>query len=274
LSDALREHTVSLVRQHYADFGPTLAAEKLEERHALRISRETLRTWMIQAELWLPRAERKRFHQPRHPREYLGELIQIDRCQHRWFEDRGPPCTFLVFVDDAASRLMALGFVPSESALAYFDVLRRYLETHGKPVAFYSDKHSIFRVSKEEASSGDGMTQFSRALAEAPASGASWDLPATRPGGSVSILKQYVCDEPAVHASFFGYQKSIRAAQLTPACPRYPSSPSTDDDGVERRSECARETSQSSRLGTYSACRDIVAEATAVRSPLALLQGW
>jgi hypothetical protein len=145
---------------------------------------------------------------------------------------------------------------------------------HGKPVAFYSDKHSIFRVSKEEASGGDGMTQFSRALAEAPASGASWDLPATRPGGSVSILKQYVCDEPAVHASFFGYQKSIRAAQLTPACPRYPSSPSTDDDGVERRSECARETSQSSCLGTYSACRDIVAEATAVRSPLALLQGW
>ena len=164
LPEVLREHAVSLVRQHYADFGPTLAAEKLEERHALRVSRETLRTWMIQAGLWLPRAERKRFHQPRHRREHLGELIQIDGCEHRWFEDRGPPCTLLVFVDDATSRLMALGFVPSESAFAYFEVLRRYLETHGKPVAFYSDKHSIFRVSKEEAASGDGMTQFGRAL--------------------------------------------------------------------------------------------------------------
>src|SRR4051812_3884969 len=75
-------------------------------------------------------------------------------------------CTLLVFVDDATSRLMALGFVPSESTFAYFEVLRRYLEAHGKPVAFYSDKHSIFRVSKEDAAGGDGMTQFGRALAD------------------------------------------------------------------------------------------------------------
>jgi hypothetical protein len=92
-------------------------------------------------------------------------LIQIDGCEHRWFEDRGPPCTLLVFVDDATSRLMALGFVPSESTFAYFEVLRRYLEAHGKPVPLYSDKHSIFRVSKEEAG-GNGMTQFGRALAD------------------------------------------------------------------------------------------------------------
>src|SRR4051812_46263927 len=96
----------------------------------------------------------------------MGELIQIDGCEHHWFEDRGPPCTRLVFVDDATSRLMALGFVPSESTFAYFEVLRRYLEAHGKPVAFYSDKHSIFRVSKEDAAGGDGMTQFGRALAD------------------------------------------------------------------------------------------------------------
>ena len=166
LPEVLRDHAVNLVHEHYADFGPTLAAEKLAERHALRVSRETLRTWMIQAGIWVPRAERKHFHQPRHRREHLGELVQIDGCEHRWFEDRSPPCTLLVFVDDATSRLMALGFVPSESAFAYFEVLRRYLETHGKPVAFYSDKHSIFRVSKEEAAGGDGMTQFGRALAE------------------------------------------------------------------------------------------------------------
>src|SRR3954452_6325689 len=102
LPDVLRDHAVALVCEHYADFGPTLAAEKLADRHDLRVSRETLRSWMIQAGVWRPRAERKRFHQPRHRRE------------HRWFEDRGPPCTLLVFVDDATSRLMALGFVPSE----------------------------------------------------------------------------------------------------------------------------------------------------------------
>src|SRR4051794_15158805 len=166
LPDVLRNQAVALVRQHYADFGPTLAAEKLADRHDVRVSRETLRSWMIQAGVWRPRAERKRFHQPRHRREHVGELIQIDGCEHHWFEDRGPPCTLLVFVDDATSRLMALGFVPSESTFAYFEVLRRSLEAHGKPVAFYSDKHSIFRVSKEEAAGGDGMTQFGRALAD------------------------------------------------------------------------------------------------------------
>src|SRR4051794_409418 len=131
LPDGLRDHAVTLVREHYADFGPTLAAEKLEGRHDLRVSRETLRNWMIQARLWLPRAERKRFQQPRHRREHLGELIQIDGCEHRWFEDRGPPCTLLVFVDDATSRLMALGFVPSESTFAYFKAPSRILRYSG-----------------------------------------------------------------------------------------------------------------------------------------------
>ena len=83
LPDVLRDQAVALVRERYGDFGPTLAAEKLAERHDLRVSRETLRTWMIQAGIWLSRAERKRFHQPRRRREHLGELIQIDGCEHR-----------------------------------------------------------------------------------------------------------------------------------------------------------------------------------------------
>src|SRR4051812_7789174 len=90
-----------------------LAAEKLAASHDIRLSRETLRQWMAAAGLWVPReARRGRVHQPRHRRDRLGELVQIDGCQHAWFEDRGPPCTLLVFVDDATSRLMHLRFVP------------------------------------------------------------------------------------------------------------------------------------------------------------------
>src|SRR5712671_5959935 len=136
------------------------------DRHDLRVSRETLRGWMRQAGIWLPRAVRKRIQQPRHRREHCGELIQIDGSDHRWFEDRAAPCTLLVFIDDATSRLMQLRFVPSESTFAYFEALKCYLQRHGKPVAFYSDKHSIFRVSREDAASGDGTTQFGRALSE------------------------------------------------------------------------------------------------------------
>src|SRR6202021_1188416 len=77
---------------------------------------------------------------------HVGELIQIAGSDHRWFEDRAAPCTLLVFIDDATSRLMELRFVPSESRFAYFETLKSYLQRHGRPVAFYSDKHSIFRV--------------------------------------------------------------------------------------------------------------------------------
>jgi transposase len=166
LSAGLREYTVELVRQNYRDFGPTLAAEVLLERHGVEVSRETLRKWMVEAGLWLSRKQRRTFHQPRLRRESYGELVQIDGSEHRWFENRGEPCTLLVFIDDATSRLMQLRFVPSESTASYFDALQGYLQAHGCPVAFYSDKHSIFRVNRPEAKGGQGMTQFGRALAE------------------------------------------------------------------------------------------------------------
>ncbi len=105
-------------------------------------------------------------HQPRLWRECFGELVQIDGSEHRWFEDRGPPCTPLVFIDDPTSRLMQLRFVSSQSTFSYFDALLGYLSAHGRPVAFYSDKHSVFRATKAEPKGGQGMTQFGRALCE------------------------------------------------------------------------------------------------------------
>ncbi len=166
INDGVRDYAMTLVRERYADFGPTLATEKLAERDGLRVSRETVRGWMSEAGLWLSRKQRRTFHQPRLRREAYGELVQIDGSDHRWFEDRGPPCSLLVFVDDATGRLMQLRFVRSESAFTYFEALELYLQNHGMPVAFYSDKHSVFRVAKKDAKGGQGMTQFGRALCE------------------------------------------------------------------------------------------------------------
>ncbi len=167
LPDSLREHALSLVLAHYVDFGPTLAAEKLRERHGLEVSVETLRRWMVEAEIWVPRSQRtRRVHQPRHRRSCVGELIQIDGCDHEWFEDRAPRCTLLVYVDDATSRLMELRFVESESTFDYFEATRSYLDRHGKPVAFYSDQASVFRVTNSQVRQNGGVTQFGRALSE------------------------------------------------------------------------------------------------------------
>ncbi|MBF6990861.1 ISNCY family transposase [Cupriavidus sp. IK-TO18] len=158
---------LSLIREHYADFGPTLAAEKLRERHGLTLSKETIRRLMTVAGLWVPRNQRPpKVYQPRNRRACYGELIQIDGSDHRWFEERAPAWTLLVYVDDATSRIMELRFTHSESTFTYFAATRAYLERHGKPVAFYSDKASVFRVNKKGATSGDGHTQFARALFE------------------------------------------------------------------------------------------------------------
>jgi Winged helix-turn helix len=161
----VRVLALSIVRERYSDFGPTLAAEKLAAHHGCTISRETLRSWMMADGLWIDRRHRLASpHQPRRRRDCLGELVQIDGSEHAWFEARGPSCTLLAFVDDATSRLMLLRFVASESAFDYFRATRSYLETHGKPVALYSDKHSIFRVNNKDAVGGDAITQFGRAL--------------------------------------------------------------------------------------------------------------
>jgi hypothetical protein len=162
---ALRTETLGLITANYADFGPTLACEKLAERHGIHLGVETVRQWMRADGLWRDRRQRlKPVHQPRYRRDCVGELVQIDGSEHWWFEDRGPQCTLLVFIDDATSRLMHLRFVLTESTFDYFDATRAYLERHGKPVAFYSDKHSVFRVNRKDAAGGDGMTQFGRAL--------------------------------------------------------------------------------------------------------------
>jgi hypothetical protein len=133
LPTPVRELTMSLVKAHYADFGPTLALEKLTQFHSCPVSRETLRKWMIEDGLWIDRKHRlASVHQPRNRRERLGELIQIDGCKHYWFENRGPECTLLAFIDDATSRIMHAAFVPSESTLDYLRETKAYVTRHGR----------------------------------------------------------------------------------------------------------------------------------------------
>ena len=167
LADGVAERALNLIRGCYADFGPTLACEKLRECHGITLSKETVRHLMTEAGLWIPRRQRPpKVYQPRSRRACLGELIQIDGSDHRWFEQRAPACTLLVYIDDATSRLMALHFTATESTFSYFEATRAYLEQHGKPVAFYSDKASVFRSTQTATTGGKGVTHFGRAMFE------------------------------------------------------------------------------------------------------------
>jgi transposase len=163
-----QQKAIDLIYEHYRDFGPTLAHEKLTEKHDLRISRESVRGIMIAEGIWKPkRAKQPSTHQMRERRACYGELVQIDGSDHAWFEERGPKCTLLVFIDDATGQLGELWFVPDETTFAYFEATRHYVERFGKPMAFYSDKHGIFRVNQEQTIGlGSGLTQFGRAMQE------------------------------------------------------------------------------------------------------------
>ena len=163
LCEEQRETLLSLLRGKYAGFGPTLAVEKLAEHEAIAVSKETIRQLQIADRLWRPKKRReKRVYSLRERRPRFGELIQIDGSPHAWLDDRGPRCTLIVFIDDATGRLTGLRFAPSETTHAYLETLRSHVLEHGCPLAFYSDRHGIFRVNAKDAASGDGKTEFGR----------------------------------------------------------------------------------------------------------------
>src|ERR1700674_443594 len=165
MSEAVRGRIEALLREKYPDCGATLALEKLLELDGIKVSIEMVRRIQIGLGLWRPKPRRaRRVFQLRERRPRFGELIQIDGSPHDWFEGRAPRCTLIVFIDDATSRLTALRFAPVESGKAYLDTLRDQVLILGRPLAFYSDRHGIFRVNAKDAASGDGKTEFGRVV--------------------------------------------------------------------------------------------------------------
>ncbi|MDR0632626.1 MAG: ISNCY family transposase [Holosporales bacterium] len=163
---AVKEEVMQLVREKYCDFGPTFAAEKLKEIDKLSINRETLRQWMIEAGLWRGKKRKVlKVHHTRERRPRFGELVQIDGSHHDWFEGRAPKCCLIVFIDDATGKIIAARFEPTETTFGYMRCIRAHLEKYGKPLSYYSDRHSIFRNNRKDCV--DGIitdTQLHRAL--------------------------------------------------------------------------------------------------------------
>ncbi len=170
LGDDLRQEVLALVQAHYHDFGPTLAAEKLAERHDIVVSRETLRRWMADAGLLKPRHRKAAPRRWRERRACFGELVQMDTSEHDWFEGRGEKAVLIHIVDDATGRLYAR-FFRSDTTEANMTILHDYLRPFGRPLAVYVDKASHFRVNRpatveEQLADRPAETQIGRALRE------------------------------------------------------------------------------------------------------------
>src|SRR5208337_325447 len=160
----LRRRVLQVYRKDFHDFGPTFAAEKLAER-GLEVSADTLRRWLIAEGLWQQQRRRQQ-HRSRRPRRCcFGELVQMDTSIHDWTEGRGEDMVLLHMIDDATSWLLAR-FYDADTVVNHFDLLFRWLQACGRPVALYTDRHSIFEPQGKERALPDAQTQFGRALSE------------------------------------------------------------------------------------------------------------
>ena len=145
-----KDRAITIIKERYHDFGPTFALEKLKEFHGVNFGVDTLRKEMIIAGLWKARKRKtKDIHPYRERRACPGELIQLDGSPHNWFEGRCPSCTLLAFIDDATGRIMDGVFVNYEGTWTLFEATKHYLTTHGKPLAFYVDRHSTFKINRQ-----------------------------------------------------------------------------------------------------------------------------
>jgi transposase len=171
LAEKVRQKVLRLFEKKYADFGPTLASEKLGSVDRISIHPETLRLWLRKAEIPYKRRKARAHRQWRPRRSCFGEMIQIDGSHHDWLEGRGPKLVLMGYIDDATSTVHAR-FYDHEGTGPALDSFSRYVQRYGIPLSVYLDNHSTYKStqppSRQEQLEGTGtsQSQFQRAMKE------------------------------------------------------------------------------------------------------------
>jgi Helix-turn-helix domain/Integrase core domain len=162
----LQARVLKVYRTRYADFGPTFAQEKLAAE-GLHVGAETLRRWLLAAGLWTRQRHRDPHRSRRPRRNCFGELVQMDASIHDWLEGRGETVVLITMIDDATSRVLA-HFYPSATVETHMDLFERWVRKFGRPLAVYTDRHSIFEAHEkgQPLADPDAQTQFGRAMRE------------------------------------------------------------------------------------------------------------
>ncbi len=170
IPDQIKDKVIKLYRRSYKDFGPTLASEKLFERDGVSISDETLRGWLIEAGDWKKVRKHRGHRQWRERKGHRGEMVQIDGSHHSWFEDRGPDCVLMGYIDDATGDAFGR-FYGYEGTMPAMDSFKRYIRKRGLPLQVYLDKHSTYKSTakptiEDELNDREPLSEFERALKE------------------------------------------------------------------------------------------------------------
>lgn len=165
-----KEKIIDLYRSQYSDFGPTLAAEKLEERDHLHVSDETLRLWLLASGDWKKRRKTRGHRRWRERKGHRGEMVQMDGSHHDWFEGRGPECVLMSYIDDATGKVFGR-FYEYEGTIPAMDSFKRYILKNGLPISVYLDRHTTYKstakVCAEDILNEEvALSEFERALKE------------------------------------------------------------------------------------------------------------
>jgi transposase len=172
VDEETRQAVVTLASTRYVGFNQVHLTEQLGEVEGITLSRSSVRRILGAAGIGSPRTRRAPTHRSRRSRyPQAGMLVQIDASPHDWLEGRGPRLTLFAAIDDATGELLALLFRAAEDAAGYFLLVRMIVTTHGRPLALYHDRHSIFRVNApetvaEQLTGAREPTQFGRLLDE------------------------------------------------------------------------------------------------------------
>jgi transposase len=170
LPKKLKDRVVRLYLEKYKGFGPTLTSEKLYEYDGIDLSKESVRTWLIEAGQW-QRGRKSRTHrQWRERKSHCGEMLQMDGSHHDWFEGRRPKCVLMGYIDDATGRIFCR-FYEYEGTIPAMDSFKRYIREHGIPMSVYFDKHTTYKSTAEpsiedEINGTEPLSEFGRALRE------------------------------------------------------------------------------------------------------------
>ncbi len=168
---AVQQRVVRLWQAQYRGFGPTLLSEKLQERHQVRINRETVRQWLLAAGFWHRQRQARTPHVWRERKACAGEMVQLDGSHHDWLEGRGPHLVLMAYIDDATSQVFAR-FYDYEGTQPALDSFYRYVRRYGLPQSLYADRHTTYRspakrtVEDELAGRARPQSQFERAMSE------------------------------------------------------------------------------------------------------------
>ena len=165
-----KKKILELCKTRYKGFNPTFASEKLFEIDEIIIHPETLRLWFIKEGIEYKRRKGRKHRSWRERKRHYGEMIQVDGSHHRWFEDRGPECVLMAYIDDATNTVYAR-FYDYEGKLPAMDSFKRYIERHGIPHSIYIDRHATYKPTRkqtieEELNNEEPLSEVGRGLME------------------------------------------------------------------------------------------------------------